>query len=372
MAGAAPTVRLALAGDVMTGRGIDQVLGHPGDPTLYERFVTDARDYVRLAEQASGPIDTPVADAELWGVALPALRAADVCMVNLETAVTDRGTPWSGKGIHYRMHPANVGCLQAADLDVVNLANNHALDWSRPGLAQTLAVLDAADVMVAGAGPGEDAAWAPTIVPTGVDRRVLVVGLGARSSGIPDGWQAGPDQAGIAVVDLTDPTARARAVADVASRVRPVAGPGDVVIASIHWGANWGWSIPAAHRSFAHALLDEAGVHVVHGHSSHHPRAIEVHDGRLVLHGCGDLVTDYEGIRGHERFRGDLGAVYLVDVDRDGGVQQLELVPTRMRRLRLSRPGDEDRRWLATTLARESARFGVDVVDDGPRLRVAW
>ena len=57
---AGDTLTLWLAGDVMTGRGIDQVQLHPGDPVLYERHVRDARDYVRLAEQLSGPVPAPV------------------------------------------------------------------------------------------------------------------------------------------------------------------------------------------------------------------------------------------------------------------------------------------------------------------------
>ncbi|QTF93838.1 hypothetical protein, partial [Halomonas sp. BM-2019] len=57
------TLTLALAGDVMLGRGIDQVLPHPGGPQLHEPFVRDARDYVRLAERVSGPIPRPVAPA---------------------------------------------------------------------------------------------------------------------------------------------------------------------------------------------------------------------------------------------------------------------------------------------------------------------
>jgi poly-gamma-glutamate capsule biosynthesis protein CapA/YwtB (metallophosphatase superfamily) len=60
------------------------------------------------------------------------------------------------------------------------------------------------------------------------------------------------------------------------------------------------------HRQFAHALIDEAGFDLVHGHSSHHPKAIEVHHGRIILYGCGDFITDYEGIKGYESFRDDL------------------------------------------------------------------
>src|SRR5262249_15530203 len=152
-------------GDVMTGRGIDQILPHPGDPVLYERHVRDARDYVRLAEAVSGPISRPVDLAYVWGDAIEEMRRADVRIVNLETSVTTSDDPWPGRGIHYRMHPANVGCLTAAGIDCCCLANNHVLDWGHPGLEETLRVLDGAGIARAGAGrDAAEAAW-PASLP---------------------------------------------------------------------------------------------------------------------------------------------------------------------------------------------------------------
>jgi poly-gamma-glutamate synthesis protein (capsule biosynthesis protein) len=88
---------LFLCGDVMTGRGIDQVLPHPGNPQLYEPYIRDARDYVRLAERTNGPVKQPVEFAYPWGDALAELERAvpDVRIINLETAITvsDACTP---------------------------------------------------------------------------------------------------------------------------------------------------------------------------------------------------------------------------------------------------------------------------------------
>ena len=130
--GARQTLKLCLAGDVMCGRGIDQIMGHPGDPAIYEPWAKSAASYVDLAERRSGPIPRAVAPDYVWGDVLTDLREAapDAFVVNLETAVTDRGSPWPGKGIQYRMHPANVDCLTAAGVDVAVLANNHVLDLS--------------------------------------------------------------------------------------------------------------------------------------------------------------------------------------------------------------------------------------------------
>jgi poly-gamma-glutamate capsule biosynthesis protein CapA/YwtB (metallophosphatase superfamily) len=74
----------------------------------------------------------------------------------------------------------------------------------------------------------------------------------------------------------------------VARMVLAIKRPGDVSVASVHWGGNWGFVIPPAHQRFAHALIDRAGIDVIHGHSSHHPRAVEVYRDRLILYGCGD------------------------------------------------------------------------------------
>jgi poly-gamma-glutamate synthesis protein (capsule biosynthesis protein) len=122
-----------LCGDVMTGRGVDQILPYPGDPGLAEPRVRDTRTYVELAERTSGPIPRPVAFSYPWGEALavPGWSAADVRIVNLETSVTRSDQRWQGKGGHYRMHPDNVPCLTAARLDACALANNHVLDCSR-------------------------------------------------------------------------------------------------------------------------------------------------------------------------------------------------------------------------------------------------
>lgn len=365
-------VSLCLTGDVMCGRGIDQIQRHPGDPAIDEPWARSALAYVELAEERSGPIPRRVEPSYVWGEMLPLLEhlAPDAVVVNLETAITDRGRPWPEKPIQYRMHPANAGCLTAAGVDVAVLANNHVLDWSEPGLDQTLEVLHAAGITTAGAGRSIEEAWRPAAVELPSGRRVLVLAAGTSSSGIPPEWAAGAQQSGVALLpDLSDGT-----VERIAAIVRSVARPGDVVVMSLHWGPNWGYGIGRDRRWFARRLIDRAGVHVVHGHSSHHPLGIEVHDGRLIVYGCGDLLTDYEGIWGHEQYRGDLGALYLASVDDDSGaLRRLELVPTRVERFRLTSPPGDDVRWLAATLDREGASLGTTVVaDDGGRLVVGW
>ena len=351
------TVTLFLCGDVMLGRGVDQILPHPGDPELREGWLADSRSYVELAERANGPIPRPVPFAWPWGAALPILdeAAPDVRVVNLETAVTGDGEFAPGKAVHYRMNPANLPCLAQVRPDVCVLANNHVLDFGRAGLDDTLQALSDAGLRTAGAGRDADEAGRPAAVPVGEGRRVLVFGCGSTCSGIPDGWAAAEGRPGVHLLpDLSDRTAD-----ELTARIRQARRPGDVTVVSVHWGSNWGYEVPAEQVRFAHRLVD-GGVDVIHGHSSHHPRPVEVYRDRLVLYGCGDFVDDYEGITGYEAYRDDLRLIYLVSVDADtGALRGLRMIPLQARWMRLwpADPGDVD--WLRAVLDRVCARFGA-------------
>jgi poly-gamma-glutamate synthesis protein (capsule biosynthesis protein) len=147
-------ITLFLSGDVMTGRGIDQILPHPSDPVIHEGYMKDARGYVEIAEKVNGPIPRSVAPGYIWGDALDELErvAPDLRIVNLETAVTRSDDYWKGKEIHYRMHPGNIDCITAAKIDICALANNHILDWGYTGLKETLETLKKAKIRSVGQG----------------------------------------------------------------------------------------------------------------------------------------------------------------------------------------------------------------------------
>lgn len=343
----------------MTGRGIDQILPNPGNPVLYESYVRDARIYVELAEMAHGPIPRPVDFAYPWGDALAELDRAgtDARIVNLETAITQSEDAWPHKPVHYRMHPANIGCLTVARIGCCSLANNHVLDWGYAGLEETLQTLDAAGIAHAGAGRSEAEAAAPAVIDLGDRGRVIVFAYGAIDSGVYRSWGARKDRPGVNL--LTDFSERT--VQRVIQQVRAAKRPGDVCVVSVHWGSNWGYEIPQAHVFFAHALVD-GGVDIVHGHSSHHVRTVEVYRNRLILYGCGDFITDYEGITGYEAFRGDLAVMYLITVDRrHGQLVQGRLVPMQARKLRLQRAAPEDAVWLRDLLNRLGAEVHTQV-----------
>ena len=289
-----------LGGDVMIGRGLDQILPHPSEPFIPELAVRDAREYVRLAEKANGTITTPVSFSYIWGDALDEWQrvAPDVKLINLETSITKRNDYWPGKGINYRMNPENITCLTAAGIDCCALANNHVLDWGYSGLVETIETLKTAQIKTAGAGPERQSAETPAIMEIEGKGRVVVFSFGVTTSGIPVSWAAGQDRPGVNLL----PNLSEQTVGYIQKQVEQVKQPEDVVIGSIHWGGNWGYEIDQPQIEFAHQLIDYGGVDLIHGHSVHHVRGLEIYHEKLIIYGCGDLIDDYEGIKGIGRF----------------------------------------------------------------------
>lgn len=363
---ATDSLTLFLCGDVMTGRGIDQILPHPVSPRIYETYVKDARDYVRLAERRNGDIPKPVSYTYIWGDALkvwqqvkPALK-----LINLETSITEADEPWPQKEVQYRMHPSNTDVLTAAGIDFCSLANNHTLDWGRSGLLETMESLRQAGIPFAGAGKNLEKAREPAILNTRKGR-VIVLAYGSGSSGVFREWAATPNRAGLNVLpDLNEET-----VDLIKHQVQALKQPGDVVVFSVHWGSNWGYEVPPAQQHFARSLIAQAGVDLVFGHSSHHPRGMEVYNGKLIVYGAGDFINDYEGISGHELYRGDLSLMYFPTLDpATGKLLSLKMMPMQIRNLRLNHATAQDAAWLTKVLDRESRKLGARIVQQGGHL----
>jgi len=355
------SITLFLCGDVMSGRGVDQILPCPSDPRIHEPFMKDARGYVKIAEQANGPIPRPVEFSYIWGAALEVWDRTqpDLRIINLETSITACEELWPGKGINYRMHPDNVSCLSQGKIDFCSLANNHTLDWGYKGLLETMETLERANIRFAGAGKNRKEAGTPAVFEIEGKARVLVWALCMSSSGVPPQWAAGNRTPGVNLIrDFSNETIRV-----LATQFASIKRAGDILVVSIHWGGNWGYQIPETYRRFAHRLIDEAGVDLIHGHSSHHPRPIELYRGKLILYGCGDFINDYEGIGGYEEYRSDLVLMYFPRIDpEDGHLIELQMAPLKIKNFRLQRASRSDALWLQEILNHYSPGFGARLV----------
>jgi poly-gamma-glutamate synthesis protein (capsule biosynthesis protein) len=327
-------VQILLCGDVMTGRGIDQCLEHPSDPVLFEPFVKNAKIYVDLAQKKNGHVRRKINASYLWGDAPKTIkeRSPDVFLANLETAITTSPIPYPDKSIHYRMHPGNIGILKELGITCCSIANNHSLDWGREGFEETLKALKSAGIRVVGGGETITAAEKPAGFQINPEIRVLIFAVGATDSGIPLDWKATDHQSGLFMIDAFNQIEAER----VSNLILKQKQKEDIAILSIHWGGNWGYPIPRVHEDFAHFLIDQGCVDLIHGHSSHHRNRHEVYRNKLILYGCGDFMTDYEGISGYESYHPSSSLLYFATYDMQSHeLVKLEIVHFELKRFQL-------------------------------------
>jgi poly-gamma-glutamate capsule biosynthesis protein CapA/YwtB (metallophosphatase superfamily) len=355
----------------MTGRGIDQILPYPNNPVVYEPYVKDAREYVKLAEEKNGEIPKPVNFDYIWGDALNHLErlAPDLRIINLETSITASEDYWRGKQINYRMNPKNAPCLTAAKIDCCSLANNHVLDWGFSGLQETLETLREAGIKSSGAGKNLEEAESPELLDVKGKGRIIFFSFGSETSGVPTNWAATENKLGINLLkDLSS-----NEVHRIKGLVERVKQQNDIVVVSIHWGSNWGYEVLPEQRLFAHKLIDKAGVDLIHGHSSHHAKGIEVYENKLILYGCGDFLNDYEGIGSYEFFRGDLGLMYFAGLEpQTGKLCRLEMIPTQIKHFKVNNASGNDALWLSNVLNYECEKLGCSIELNKGFLSLKW
>jgi len=207
------------------------------------------------------------------------LGQADIAMVNLETAVTSRGTP-APKKFAFRAPAASLDVLRDAGVDVVTLANNHGMDYGRTGLQDTLRAAAAARLPLVGAGGDEAAAFAPwTTTVRGL--RVSVLGAtDVLDTFAQRDWPAGPSTSGLA--SAKDPAALLMAVRAASAR-------SDVVVVYVHWGKEMATCPSDRQRSLARQLA-AAGADVVVGSHAHVLQPAGRVDGAYVHYGLGNYV----------------------------------------------------------------------------------
>jgi len=193
--------------------------------------------------------------ATAFGPVTEVLSAADVAMVNLESAVTTRGTE-EPKRFHFRAPEAAYAAVLAAGVDVVSIGNNHALDYGRVGLADTIQFAAAAGVPAVGAGSNAAEAYRPWIT-TVKGTRIAFLGF-SQIAELASSWAAKDDKAGIA---MAMDTARATAA------VRAAKAEADVVVVYVHWGYEGQQCPNGEQKRFAKVVADAGATMVVGTHS---------------------------------------------------------------------------------------------------------
>jgi poly-gamma-glutamate capsule biosynthesis protein CapA/YwtB (metallophosphatase superfamily) len=306
---------LALTGDVMLGRGVNETL-HSVRPE------------------------------EPWGDALPLLLSADLRIINLECAITEYQQPWSRtpKVFHFRADPPAVEVLRAARVDACSLANNHTLDFEEHGLLDTLAYLEAAGILTSGAGPDGEQAARPVLLE---DEVALVAFTDNEPS-----FAAGLDKPGTNYLPVSTEPRVLRRVEEAVREAREAGA--ETIVFSNHWGPNMVLRPPEAFRRFARAVVD-LGADVYYGHSAHVFQGVEVYRGKPILYDTGDFIDDYAV---DPDLRNDHSFLFRVSVD-GGELRRLELFPVVLRYARVELAGGDEREEILGLMQDLSAEMGT-------------
>lgn len=336
-------------GDNMLGRAVQLTLPFqsPGDAEISDSQT--AEDYlesiVDLNELDSIRQQNLKGGRYLWGD-LPKDLGEDVRVLNLECAptLTVDVTENPGKGILYHCNLYNVPIVLSgfrAPL-VLSLANNHSLDMGRTLFEdETLRFKNRFLENAIGIGSTVKEATKPMRVG-----KFTIYAFGAGCSGVPSSWGATRTQSGIGYLPPINSTQNVNLAFDMVKQ--SIFKSDDCVCISIHWGPNWAESQDDGQNfrvELAHRLIDELGVDLIYGHSSHHIRGIELYKGKLILYGCGDLINDYEQIQSR---LGDklmeAGALFVVDLDdATYDLKSLDLIPIEIVKLQTRLISDPDK-----------------------------
>lgn len=360
------TSRILLVGDVMLGRLVDQFFPE------YHCDDSENQRHAQYFKKMYPKVDQLYREMNYtfpWGNTLPIFANATIRLINLETSATTHPAKFPDKAFNYHMHPKNLEALKIARIEYASLANNHILDYCVPGLQETIKSLKELGIKFAGAGMNLDECMRPAVLEMTQDTNLLVYSMADHF----DFWAAGKDKPGIFFVDLSKNSSNSDQIvqyisSDVKKYKENYPDKTWLPVVSIHMGSNYAWQPTAVEMQFCHDLIDKAGIDIIHGHSSHHVKGIEVYKGKPILYGCGDFEDDYAVDR---EYRNDLSFVYELIYNHDTKTfSHLELTPTQIHLFQVNKATGDNRAWLERTMTRLCQKLGTTVEKDGEILRI--
>ena len=256
-------------------------------------------DHVMEAYDAAGGIDGVLSKGYQEDI-----QSADYFITNEEFPFSTRGTPAPDKQFTFRVNPERVKIMQEMGIDLVTLANNHALDYGRDAMLDTMKTLDDAGIRHIGAGQDLNQAKTPAVVELN-GRTFAFIGA---TRVIPEAdWAAGEAWPGL--FSAYDGGAQ------LAEEVKAAKQQADYVIVYVHWGIEREEMPNEVQKSIAHRLVD-AGADLVLGAHPHVLQGLEYYHGTPIAYSLGNFV-----------FGSSIPSTELLQVEIDDEGIRLRLIP---------------------------------------------
>ncbi|MFC1842423.1 CapA family protein [Candidatus Dependentiae bacterium] len=310
------TITIGLAGDTMLGRLVNKKMDQVGHTYI-------------------------------WGNMLPILKKNNLNIVNLETTLTNSEKK-APKIFNFKATPDKVKALQEANVHVVNLANNHMLDFYDEGLIETLDTLDKEGIKHVGA--GRNIAQARTGII--IEKNGIKIGVIGYTD-YPQEWKAGKNKPGTNVVTIGD-------IAQIKQDIKNLRKQVDILVLSIHWGPNKRKRPTPEFKTFARQIID-AGVDIIHGHSAHIFQGIEIHNKKIIFYDTGDFVDDY--MVGPE-IRNDWSFLFQVTVEKHGNktkIKNLKLIPLLIDNMQVNLATGTEKEKIINYMKMLSQKMGTEI-----------
>jgi poly-gamma-glutamate synthesis protein (capsule biosynthesis protein) len=312
----AHTITIAFMGDVMIGRMVNEIIPVKG---------------------YSYP----------WGDTLSLLEKADLRILNLETTLTNHNEK-NPKVFNFKALPDRVKTLKQANIDIVNLANNHTLDFKKEGLVETIATLDAAHILHVGAGNNDLEVQKPVIIT----KNNVTFGIIGYTDNEPT-WKATENKPGINYIRVGD-------IQTITQQIIALRPQVDILIVSCHWGPNMKQRPSSEFVQFAHDIID-AGGDIIHGHSSHVFQGIEIYKNKVIMYDTGDFIDDYAI---DPILRNDQSCLFTVTIHKNGP-QLVKIIPVIINNMQVNTATGNDKKEIINRMQKLSQEFDTKVYEDG-------
>jgi len=281
-----------------------------------------------------------------WGNLLPLLKQTDLNIINLENTFT-HSMQKLPKVFNFKADPGNVQSLKQAHIDVVNLANNHILDFGNEGLFDTIQALDTTGIRHVGAGENQQKAKQAVIIT----KNNIKIGILGYTDNEP-GWKAQPNKPGTNYIKVGD-------IATIQQDIKIIRPQVDILIVTIHWGPNMRQRPNQEFINFAHALID-SGVDIIHGHSAHIFQGIEIYQDKLIMYDTGDFVDDYAI---DSLLHNDQTLLFIVTITKTG-IKKVQLVPLLISNFQVNFTEGAIKKEILNRVKALSAEFKTKIQND--------